>query len=57
MIELAKFAKEGHWPVGGGIGDQTVKARQAFDFVWREHNAHEQKRKEDIAKALSRGRG
>lgn len=38
-IELAEFARRGHWPEAGGINDQPAAAVEAFRLIWREERA------------------
>lgn len=36
LIKLARFARRGTWPVGGGVLDQTSAVGDAFDLIWGE---------------------
>jgi len=36
LLRMAALAEKGHWPVAGGVGDQTARCVELFEAVWAE---------------------
>lgn len=43
-VEYADFARDGHWPVAGGVLDQAEWFRKATRIIWAEEDHHEAQR-------------
>lgn len=55
LLRMADMAKERHlWPVAGGLGDQTIRCREAFEAVWAEVARHEAEQAREMQDKLDR---
>jgi hypothetical protein len=42
-IQFADFADKGHWPVSGGVLDQSQSFVSACNFIWKEEEHYKPK--------------